>query len=1491
MLSVKLTLHAEDAEAYYTADDYYLGEPGYWQGNDELKEAFGLDGAVEAESFSKLMRGYDPVSGTPISANTGDKNRCAGSDFTFSASKTASLLSYIDENIQKAFDRAVAESLNLISEEYTQCRHKHNGVTTYEKTGKALFAVFKHKVARAPDSKTVPDPQLHAHCVMANVTVDGDGRFMAIHNEFVDKDKIHLVGQYFRNKFAKELQKIGYQIDVTDRQNGFFEIKGVPKEVIEDFSKRAKQVKDEVDSLSKLTYKMLYEAEDRDGEAILKKWAKERVGTADPAAIEAEFEKLRSSDELAFDGWTDARIAVLAVKTSRQRKKNVKEEDIIEQINETLYSHGETLDSLLAKAKAVAPAPPDSTPAKQKIKRAILAAIENRTETEVAYTKEEIVRNALRLTIGEDAPSKSVFAEFDRLIGKEIANLRVETSKTGETAYYSTPELMSIERENIKICVKSKTNYVIDSKIVDEFINKTHKELISKPDGTGFTPGQVDALRHILTTDCQYSVIQGDAGTGKSFSMNYARELFEAHGYKVCGVAPTGKATDELAGAAGITTTMTIDSLIKTADKPLKHGEKYCIIVDESSMGGSRTINELLKVTEEYGAKVIFVGDKKQFQPVGAGKFFSDLQKTAVKITQMKDVIRQKTAQTRNIVKTLGNQEIPEAFNHLTGYAAISAGYDKTDAKNYNKGQRLLFHEYDSTGTADIPSGTTAQIVDVGNELTIEYTVRGRKIEVKIDPRKAHRNFTVYDKNTSYKNCIQEINDNNARQQAVADDYVNCYNADTNTIVVTATNDDRRSLSGIIREKLINQGKIENIGEFSLREPQNIKDFLSADSFSVGQIVKGLPQLMVDGKAGYGVITDIDPNKNRITIQNPVTGESFPIHTPDYAGKQFSVFEHNEKVTLGIGERIAFLKNARITDRNTGKTVNVRNGQLATITELDNEGNVSVKMDKKDITFNINTDYNYFTTAYALSLHKSQGMTVDKVIWDADSQKEVNMSSFYVAITRCKRDVAIYTDNAENLQKKAAKEQEKFSTMDEEFEEEYKKTYKKYRETLQTRKLELSRTAVTPIGDPTSQEAAPPATAVPDAPPLIQKDKLTVTAVFDVAPPSIQEGKPSTIKLDAAHPGQEATPQSKPEEASSLFVANRDDEPTPVKPAPPKPAMANAPPPATATAPAVQAAKPRREYSLMRIGGYNRIPQPNEEDLRKLSDEMVINMTFPPKDCDTFDAATTTLKKMGLLAFINEAWMEKQFDNKRNYSVGVEIIQDALTIARDFQINGVSVDWQVKPGSVNGNAKNDVVCSMSFKPEKTDCFADCFGMEIRDVSADSPKFRGVMKKNVLGYDENNVQTRFEVPIIAPKKDFPCTGIELPLLQPQGDSFKFKGYMQDNGVTVQRKMDLPPRPLYKIAWDSVKKAVYRVKKAVTDINGKTIFKANSKKLNVSAIEQRTFKTLNAAFSYYVPMSVWNIVENAFKNIQKAREYAKNKVAEKTQTKSTTPDLSK
>jgi conjugative relaxase-like TrwC/TraI family protein len=1035
MLSGDFLSSAEGGEQYfYGRDNYYLNDiedEGYWRGG--LAEILKLSGKVEKEVFTDLLRGLHRIgqNSIAISSNAGESTRRVGCDLTFSAPKSVSILAYKDKRIQAAFDSALHKSLEYIERNFVQTRHRKKKEMSYEMTGNAAFAIFCHHTSRELD------PQLHAHCVMPNITFDPKGKkspYMCIHNVIYENK--HHIGQYFRNELAQELQKLDYRIEVTDPQNGLFEIKGVSDEIIANFSKRAEQVKTEVKRLRGLSFKKMYESKEL-SESQLKKWAEERINASGGRTnyqerLKKEIEALKTSNDEVYAGKGDAELAVLAVKNSRKPKKGVTKDYIIEQINNTLKCHGETLDSLVDKAKTEPPASVPSNP--HTPETAILAVVDGITRTEVAFTQEDLTCRAMKLTMGKISPDE-IIAEFDRLVetGK-IVYLRKETTpKKGDIYIYSTPELKHIEAENLKICQNSETGIRIDSQEANEFIDQEEQKLVRKSeDGVGFLPGQKAALRHILTTKSQFSVIQGDAGTGKSFAMLYAKKLLETHGYNVRGLAPTGKAADELFNAAQITDSSTIHKLIhKQEDYNFEKG-KECIIVDEASMCDSWTINKLLKIVKEYDAKIIFVGDRKQFAPIGAGKFFADLQdKTDVDIIIMKDVVRQKTDQTKETVKSISAKNYDVAFNLLRGYRPVKM--DKSKAKNYSIGQILSFNQ----DSIDVPGGGNAQITAVGkSSLTIKYNSYGRDFEIEITPQKAHRTYTVYSPDNAYKSCIDVIKDRDARLEAVAKDYVNCYNNGTNALVITATNDDRRSLNDRVRSTLVEQGKIENIGKFTLLEPQNINKFEIADSFEVGQRIKGLPQLKVDNKYEYGEIIDIDKNQNRLKIRSLKTNEEFSIDPSRYTKKPFSVFTKSS-ATLGINERVTFLKNARLIDGDTGKTVNVRNGQLATITKLDNNGDISVETDNgKNIKFNL-SEYNLLTHAYALSSHKSQGMTVDKIIWHADTNKEISTNSFYVAVTRCKYDIAIYTDDIEKLQKKARREQEKYSTIDDNLEYRY----------------------------------------------------------------------------------------------------------------------------------------------------------------------------------------------------------------------------------------------------------------------------------------------------------------------------------------------------------------------------------------------------------------------------------------------------------------------
>ena len=82
-------------------------------------------------------------------------------------------------------------------------------------------------------------------------------------------------------------------------------------------------------------------------------------------------------------------------------------------------------------------------------------------------------------------------------------------------------------------------------------------------EGKKLTKGQQEAVEMICTTKDRLSLVQGDAGAGKSYACDHVRQIMEAQGITVRGFAPTGKASDELS-KAGIES-KTVDSFLESA--------------------------------------------------------------------------------------------------------------------------------------------------------------------------------------------------------------------------------------------------------------------------------------------------------------------------------------------------------------------------------------------------------------------------------------------------------------------------------------------------------------------------------------------------------------------------------------------------------------------------------------------------------------------------------------------------------------------------------------------------------------------------------------------------------------------------------------------------------------------------------------------------------------------------------------------------------------
>lgn len=135
---------------------------------------------------------------------------------------------------------------------------------------------------------------------------------------------------------------------------------------------------------------------------------------------------------------------------------------------------------------------------------------------------------------------------------------------------------------------------------------------------------QEKALRHAL--DNRIAVIQGRAGTGKSFTLNALRETLEAEGYQVTGLAPTNTAAKDLR-EAGFQDARTLHSFLYSHKKAIEAGRPpppapRVFIVDEAAMIDTQRTKELLQAAEQLDARVVFAGDERQLASIEAGGLF-----------------------------------------------------------------------------------------------------------------------------------------------------------------------------------------------------------------------------------------------------------------------------------------------------------------------------------------------------------------------------------------------------------------------------------------------------------------------------------------------------------------------------------------------------------------------------------------------------------------------------------------------------------------------------------------------------------------------------------------------------------------------------------------------------------------------------------------------------------------------------------------------------
>ena len=720
MLSVAGVRSASGAANYFAKDDYYTvegsSEISAWGG--EGAEAIGLAGEVSKDAFEGVLNGILP-SGEAVAQV---ENRRAGYDLTFSMPKSASVMAYVagDKRVLSANMAAVKATMGWVEKNLAEGRRDVEGRKVPVQTGNLVYALFQHDTSRALD------PQAHIHAVIANLTQMPDGKWQALH---ADKIWSHssIIGSIYHAYLRAELERIGYQLDLKGK-HGTFEIAGVPKAVIEEYSQRREEILERATKLGIKSPEGLRE--------ITKRSRDPKLDVEDRAALKQDW--IDRAAALGFDGKdlvaaAEARAGLAPPEGALERGyRSIV--DAIDGARERLGSLLRPRDPLIdgALARAV------KSPGEARAQLAVASAVRILSEREAAWPTHQLAKTAVDLGL-KGVTVDMIERRIDRLVQNRqlIPGVATAADRTGRMV--TTQEALRTE-EKILAAVE-------DGKGTSQPILAAADAPARLQDAADrpLNPGQLAAATMILSSADRTVSVQGVAGAGKSTMLQAVARVAEAEGRTITGLAFQNKMVADLSEGAGIQAqtiasfVLANERFVSERDTPRYEAAREklggtMLIVDETSMVSSNDMLKLHQITAALGVdKLVLVGDRQQLSSIDAGKAFAMIQAGGGTMARMDQNIRQRTDQLRTVA-ALANVGKASAAMKVLGDRVVETSAPAEAAAD----MWLALSQPDREATAVFASGRDARAVinqRIQDGLIAEGSVKGEAIRLTVYER------------------------------------------------------------------------------------------------------------------------------------------------------------------------------------------------------------------------------------------------------------------------------------------------------------------------------------------------------------------------------------------------------------------------------------------------------------------------------------------------------------------------------------------------------------------------------------------------------------------------------------------------------------------------------------------------------------------------------------------------------------------------------------
>ncbi|EFC4231501.1 TPA: conjugative transfer relaxase/helicase TraI [Escherichia coli] len=509
---------------------------------------------------------------------------------------------------------------------------------------------------------------------------------------------------------------------------------------------------------------------------------------------------------------------------------------------------------------------------------------------------------------------------------------------------------------------KSILRHILEGKeAVTPLMERVPGELMEK-----LTSGQRAATRMILETSDRFTVVQGYAGVGKTTQfravMSAVNMLPESERPRVVGLGPTHRAVGEMR-SAGVDA-QTLASFLHDTQLLQRSGEtpnfsNTLFLLDESSMVGNTDMARAYALIAAGGGRAVASGDTDQLQAIAPGQPFR-LQQTrsAADVAIMKEIVRQ-TPELREAVYSLINRDVERALSGL-----------------------------ESVKPSQVPRQEGAWVPEHS------VTEFSHSQEAKL----AEAQQKAMLKGEAFPDIPMTL------YEAIVRDYTGrTPEAREQTLIVTHLNEDRRVLNSMIhdaREKAGELGKEQvmvpvlntaNIRDGELRRLSTWETHRDALAL-VDNVYHRIAGISKDD----GLITLQDAEGNtRLISPREAVAEGVTLYTPD-------------TIRVGTGDRMRFTK----SDRERGYVAN----SVWTVTAVSGDSvTLSDGQQTRVIRPGQERAEQHIDLAYAITAHGAQGASETFAIalegTEGNRKQMAGFESAYVALSRMKQHVQVYTDN------------------------------------------------------------------------------------------------------------------------------------------------------------------------------------------------------------------------------------------------------------------------------------------------------------------------------------------------------------------------------------------------------------------------------------------------------------------------------------------------